>query len=75
MYWVAATTGTLHRLVGDEVENLVPNVKNATSLAVDMVDGKLYWTEKTGDRTGRIRGANLDGTNVQLVNNLTSVPS
>lgn len=74
MYWVDATTGTLHRLVGDEVENLVPNVKNATSLAVDMASGKLYWTEKTGDRTGRIRGANLDGTNVKLVTDLTSVP-
>ncbi len=74
IYWVGATTGTLHRLIGDEVENLVPTVKNATSLAVDMMGGKLYWTEKTGDRTGRIRGANLDGTNVKLVKNLTSVP-
>ena len=74
MYWIDAKPGTLHRLIGDEVENLVPNVKNATSLAVDMMGGKLYWTEKTGERTGRIRGANLDGTNVKLVKNLTSVP-
>ena len=74
LYWVDATTGTLHRLVGDEVENLVPTVKNATSLAVDIVGGKLYWTEKTGERTGRIRGANFDGTNVKLVKDLTSVP-
>ena len=74
MYWVDATTGTLHRLVGDEVETLVPNVKNATSLAVDIAGGKLYWTEKTSNRTGRIRRANLDGSNVKLVKNLTSVP-
>ena len=74
LYWVDATTGTLHRLVNDEVENLVPTVKNATGLAVDMMGGKLYWTEKTGERTGRIRSANLDGTNVKLVKNLTSVP-
>ena len=74
MYWLGATTGTLHRLVGDEVETLVPNVKNATSLAVDIAGGKLYWTEKTGKRTGRIRRANLDGTNVRLVKKLTSVP-
>ena len=74
MYWIDAEAGTLHRLIGDEVENLVPNVKNATSLAVDMMSGKFYWTEKTGDRTGRIRGANLDGKNVKLVKNLTSVP-
>ena len=74
MYWVDAKSGTLHRLIGDEVENLIPTVKNATSLAVDMVGGKLYWTERTGERTGRIRGASLDGTNVKLVKNLTSVP-
>ena len=74
MYWIDAEAGTLHRLVGDEVENLVPTVKNATSLAVDMAGGELYWTEKTGNTTGKIQRANLDGTNVQLVKKLTSVP-
>ena len=74
MYWVNTNTGTLHRLVGTEVENLVQNVRNATSLAVDAENQKVYWTEKTGNTTGRIRRANLDGTNVQLVKNLTSVP-
>ena len=74
MYWVNTDDGTLHRLIGDEVENLVPTVKNATSLAIDMTGGKLYWTEKTSDRTGRVRRANLDGTNVKLVKNLTRVP-
>ena len=74
MYWVNAEVGTLHRLVADEVENLVPTVKNATSFAVDIAGEKLYWTEKTGEHTGRIRGVSLDGTNVKLVKNLTSVP-
>ena len=74
MYWIDADAGTLHRLIGDTVENLVPNVRNATDLAADMTGGKLYWTEKTGERTGRIRRATLDGTNVQLVKNLASVP-
>jgi len=74
MYWIDTTAGTLHRLVGTEVETLVPSVQNATSLAVDVAGGKLYWTEKTGKRTGRIRRANLDGTNVKLVKNLTSIP-
>ena len=74
LYWVSETTGTLHRLIGDNVENLVPSVRNATGLAIDMTGGKLYWTERTGDTTGRIRRANLDGTNVKLVKNLTSVP-
>ena len=67
MYWVDAGTGTLHRLVGSKVENLVPSVRNTISLVVDMADEKLYWAERTGNRTGRIRRANLDGTNVQLV--------
>ena len=74
MYWVDTNNGTLHRLVGTAVENLVQNVRNATSLAVDAGNQKVYWTEKTGNTTGRIRRANLDGTNVQLVKNLTSVP-
>ena len=75
LYWIGATTRTLHRLVGDEVENLVPSVRNATNLAMDVAGGRLYWTEKTSNRTGRIRRANLDGTGVQLVKNLTSVPN
>ena len=74
MYWINVNSGTLHRLVGAEVENLVPSVRNATGLAMDVAGSKLYWTERTGDSTGRIRRANLDGRNVQLVKNLTSVP-
>ena len=74
MYWADADAGTLHRLVGAKVENLLPSVENATSLAVDPEGGKLYWTEKTGNHRGRIRTANLDGSNVQLLKDLTSVP-
>ena len=74
MYWVDTKAGTLHRLVGAKVETLVPSAQNAISLAVDMVNEKLYWAEKTGKRTGRIRSANLNGTSIQLVKNLTSVP-
>ena len=74
MYWVDTEAGTLHRLVGATVENLLPSVQNATSLIVDATTGKLYWTEKTSDRTGRIRRANLDGSNPQLVKNLTAAP-
>ena len=74
MYWVNTDTGTLHRLVGTEVESLVSGVRNATNLAIDIANEKLYWTEKTSNTTGRIRRANLDGTSVQLVKDLTSVP-
>ncbi len=58
----------------DRVENLVPGVRNATSLAVDVAHEKLYWAERISDRRGKLRCANLDGTNVQLVRDLTSVP-
>ena len=74
LYWIDTASGTLYRLVGTDVENLAPSVRNATDLAIDVTSGKLYWTEKTSDRTGQIRRANLDGTNVQLVKELTSVP-
>ena len=74
LYWVDMQAGTLHRLVDDNVENLVPTVQNATSLAVDMTGGRLYWTEQTSKRAGRIRHANLDGTDVALVKELTSIP-
>jgi sugar lactone lactonase YvrE len=56
------------------VENLLPRVRNVTGFAVDIADSRLYWTEKTGNRTGKIQRANLDGTNVQLVKSLRSVP-
>ena len=46
MYWINVKSGTLHRLVGAEVGNLVPSVRNATGLAIDVAGGKLYWTEQ-----------------------------
>ena len=74
LYWINAKANTLQRLVDAEVKNLVSEAQNATSLTVDTVNGKLYWTEKTGNRTGKIQRANLDGTNIQLVKDLTSAP-
>ena len=64
LYWIDAKTDTLQHFVDNEVENLLPGIQNATRLAVDAAAGKLYWTEKTGKRTGKIQSANLDGTNV-----------
>ena len=74
MYWINTNNGTLYRLVGTEVENLIPSVRNATNLAIDVANETLYWTEQTSKTTGKIRRANLNGTNVQLVKNLTSIP-
>ena len=74
MYWVNTQTGTLHRLVGAKIENLAPSVKNATNLVVDTTSGKLYWTTQVNNRRGKIQRANLDGSNAELVKNLTIVP-
>ena len=73
MYWIATEAGTLHRLVGNEVENFVPAVQNATSLAVDSTNNKIYWTEKMGNR-GRIKRANFDGSNVEILATVFGVP-
>jgi len=75
LYWIDAKTDTLQRLVDTEVKNLVSETQNATSLTVDTANEKLYWTEKTSQRTGNIQSANLDGNpNVQIVKDLTSEP-
>ena len=74
MYWIDAAKGTLHRRTGTAVETLLPSVRNATSFAVDVRGGKLYWTERTGNTTGKIQRADLDGSRVRLVKKLTSVP-
>ncbi|MDE0469523.1 MAG: DUF5050 domain-containing protein, partial [Candidatus Poribacteria bacterium] len=74
MYWINTTAGTLHRLVDAEVENLLPSVRNANSLTLDVVNDKLYWTEKTSNTTGRVRRADLDGSNVASVREFNNVP-
>jgi len=74
VYWVDKIDGTLHRAVGSNIEPLVPGVQNATSLAVDVANNTLYWTQQTGPATGKIQRATLDGRGVQLLKNLTSVP-
>ena len=66
--------GIMHGILEDETEDLALSVRNVTSLAVDISGGKLYWTEKTSDSTGKIWQANLDGSNVEVVKELMSVP-
>ena len=74
MYWINTTSGTIHRLMDAEVENLVLDAHNPNSLAIDAFNEKLYWTQRTSNTTGEIWRANLDGSNVELVKELTSVP-
>ena len=74
MYWINTETGTLHRLVGDGIEHIAIGVRHAVSVAVDAANGKIYWAEKHSDRSGSIRRAALNGSHVETVKALTSVP-
>ena len=67
MYWVAPMSGSLQRLVGKKVETLVPSVQHITSVAVDATNGKVYFTEKTGDASGKIHRADLNGSNLETL--------
>ena len=67
MYWINTSTSTLHRLVRGKVKNLVPGAQNITSLAVDAVNGFLYFSVKTGANSGEIRRSELTGGNIQTI--------
>ena len=72
-YWINTERGTLHRLVGSRVENIAPSVRNVVSLAV--TSNRLYWVEKTANNRGKIQRSNLNGSNVQLIRDLTAAPA
>ena len=74
IYWVDKNRRTLHRSKGNGVENLVPSVQNATGLVVDVSNSTFYWTEQTGANRGKVRRANLDGSNRHLIKSLTNIP-
>ena len=72
MLWVDG--GTIYGLVGANVQRFAPSVDNAMNIAVDASNGKVYWTEKTGESRGTINSANLDGTSVTELTSILSVP-
>ena len=71
-YWINTDSGTLHRLVGSSVEDIASGVTNVVGLAV--TSERLYWVEDTGNNSGRLRRSNLNGTNIQLIRDLTATP-
>ena len=72
MLWVDG--GAIYALVGTDVQRFAPSVENAMNIAVDAGNGKVYWTEKTGESRGTINSANLDGTSVTALTAILSVP-
>ena len=75
IYWVDSQASTLHIFVGNNATSrIIPRLRNAIGLTIDVAKGTLYWTQKTGNRTGALWRSNLDGSNVARVKALTSVP-
>ena len=73
MVWVDG--GKIYALVGADVKGeFVQGVHNAMNLAVDTSGGKIYWTAQTGESTGTINSANLDGTGVTELKSIRAVP-
>ena len=74
IYWVNTELGILQYLAGDQVENVEVNFQNVTGFAVDTVGEKNYWTAKTTRTAGKIYRANFDGSEVEELKSLPSIP-
>lgn len=69
IYWTqpGGTEGIFRsNLNGTNIETIVPDasLKDPFSLRLDVLSGKMYWTEQEG---GPLRRANVDGSNVEIV--------
>ena len=67
MYWI--DSGMLYGLAGAKAAKIA---ESANDVAVG--GGKVYWTEQTGESSGTINSANLDGTVVRELVSIRSVP-
>ena len=71
MLWIDG--GSIYALVGADVQEFASGVEGAMNIAVG--GGKVYWTEQTGESSGTINSANLDGSGMtELVETRWSVP-
>ena len=70
MVW--ADGGTIYALVGAEVQAFISGVEGAMNIAI--AGNKVYWTEKTGENSGTINAANLDGSSAKELKSIMAVP-
>ena len=54
------------------IDDISTGARSANSLTI--ADGKVYWTEKTGENAGTINSANLDGTGAKQLLSIDAVP-
>ena len=70
MLWV--DSGKIYALVGANVQEFGAGVAGAMNVAIG--GGKVYWTEQTGESSGTINSANLDGTGAKELKSIMAVP-
>ncbi|RKU16645.1 hypothetical protein C6500_17225, partial [Candidatus Poribacteria bacterium] len=70
MLWVDG--GAIYALVGADVQEFGSGIDNAMNIAVG--GGKVYWTEMTGESSGTINSANLDGSGMKELKSIQAVP-
>ncbi len=73
MYWTDTHSNTIQRanLDGSSVETVVNGVTASLDMAIDQINGKIYWVDigqfVSGFGDEVIRRANLDGTGVETI--------
>ena len=72
MVWV--DRGVIYALAGASAQRFVPNVNNALNIAVDASGGKIYWTAQTGESSGTINAANLNGSEARELASILAAP-
>ena len=71
LYWLE-TNNQISQLVDTEVALFRENARNVTCFAI--AQDKVYWGEQLSDRSGRLRRANLDGTNMEEIRSVFGIP-
>ncbi|MDQ1350693.1 MAG: hypothetical protein QG657_995, partial [Acidobacteriota bacterium] len=74
IYWVDYSTGKVQRsnTDGSSVQDLVTGLSDPTGIAVDSINGKIYWGK--GLSPSKIQRANLDGSSVtDLITGMSNV--
>jgi hypothetical protein len=78
LYWAEGTRGKIQQanLDGTGIVDLVSGLEGPTSVAIDFVERKIYWTDSgAGDQLNRIQRANLNGSKVEtLFESATAFP-
>ena len=74
LYWTQGNGSV--RVVNLTGQQVVRNVSTGTDTPGSVVVGgnKVYWTEMTGDSSGTVNSANLNGTDVKELKSIQAVP-